>query len=55
MEGLIKSTRAIYERFCSSITEQLAYRLDVVSPEIVHDHNITWPEGRDQHLFQIIF
>ena len=34
--------------------EQLTYRLDVVSPEIVHYHNITWPEGGNQSLFQIV-
>ena len=34
----------------SGITGHLAHRLDVVSPEIVHYHNIAWQEGGNQIL-----
>ena len=38
----------------SGIMEQLAYCLDMVSSEIVHYHNIAWPKGGNQNLFQIV-
>ncbi len=50
----VRAVRRQIKGLRSSITEQLTYRLDMVSPEVVHYHNIAWPEGGNQNLFQIV-
>ena len=50
----VRAVRRQIKGLRSGITEQLTYRLDMVSPEVVHYHNIAGPEGGNQNLFQIV-
>ena len=33
--------------------KQLAHRLDMMCPEIIHDHDIAWAESGDQNILQV--
>ena len=42
----VRAVRRQIKGLRSGITKQLTYRLDMVSPEVVHYHNIAWPQGK---------
>ena len=50
----IWAVRRQIKGFCSGSSKQIAYRLDMVRSEIVHDHNITRSEGGNQNIFQVV-
>ena len=50
----VRAVRRQIKGRCTGITEQLAYRQDMMGHQMVHSHNITWPEGGNQSLFQIV-
>ena len=39
---------------CSSVMQQIIYRLDMVGPEIVHYHDIPWTEGGIRTSFRYV-
>lgn len=43
----VRTVRRQIQDLCSSAVEQLTYRLDMMRPEIIHDHDIVWAESGD--------